>query len=210
MAKAGTDHVIQDEGKLREVYAEPSHGAVAKELTRLDPHCKRFIELSPFFCLGSSRADGLGDVSPRGGEPGFVHVLDETTLAIPDRPGNNRLDSLTNLLHNSAVGLLFFLPGVNEMLRINGVARLSVEPALMKRFEMNGKPPRSVMLVDVKEAYLHCAKAVARSGLWKAETQIERSSFPTAGEIFRDQMKLDVPAKAVDEALDENTRTELY
>jgi hypothetical protein len=162
MAKAGTEHEIQNEGKLREVYAEPSHGAVAKQLARLDPH------------------------------------------------GNNRLDSLTNLLHNPAVGLLFFLPGVNEMLRINGVARLSVEPALMERFEMNGKPPRSVMLVDVKEAYLHCAKAVARSGLWKAETQIERSSFPTAGEIFRDQMKLDVPAKAVDEALDENTRTELY
>lgn len=203
-------HDIQDKARLREVYPEPSHGAVAKELSFLDAHCRHFIELSPFFCLGSSRPDGLADVSPRGGEPGFVHVLDDHTLAVPDRPGNNRLDTLSNILDHPAVGLLFFLPGVNEMLRVNGTARLSVEPELMKRFEVNGKPPRSVMLIEVKEAYLHCAKAVARSGLWKAESQIERSSFPTAGEIFRDQMKVDVPAKMIDDALDENTRTDLY
>lgn len=203
-------HDIQDKTRLREVYPEPSHGAVAKELPFLDAHCRHFIELSPFFCLGSSRPDGLADVSPRGGEPGFVHVLDDHTLAVPDRPGNNRLDTLSNILDHPAVGLLFFLPGVNEMLRVNGTARLSVEPELMKRFEVNGKPPRSVMLIEVKEAYLHCAKAVARSGLWKAESQIERSSFPTAGEIFRDQMKVDVPAKMIDDALDENTRTDLY
>jgi PPOX class probable FMN-dependent enzyme len=149
-------------------------------------------------------------VSPRGGEPGFVHVIDAHTIAMPDRPGNNRLDSLGNITGNPGVGLLFFVPGFEDMLRVNGMARVTTDPELVARFLSDGKPPRSVMLIDVKEAYLHCPKAVKRAGLWTQEAQVDRETFPTAGQIYRDQLKLEVPVAAIDASLEKDARENLY
>jgi PPOX class probable FMN-dependent enzyme len=202
--------VLKDEAALRTVYREPSEGAVVKQLAHIDKHSKRFIELSPFLCIGTSRPDGLSDVSPRGGEPGHVHVIDETHLAMPDRPGNNRLDTLTNVVHSPSVGLLFFLPGFEEMLRVNGVAESVTTPELMKRFEVDGKPPRSVMLIEVREVYFHCTKALRRSQLWNPEKHVPRDTLPSFGQIFRDQVKSMVPAKLIDMALKKDAKDNLY
>ncbi len=201
---------LDSETALRKVYIEPSKPVRDKALPSLDKHSRRFIELSPFLCIGSSRADGLADVSPRGGEPGFVHAIDDVTLAFPDRPGNNRLDTLTNLVHNPAVGLLFFLPGVQEMLRVNGEAAISTAPELMARFVHDGKLPRSVIIITTHEVYFHCSKALRRSELWNPERQIRREEFPTLGQIARDQAKLPIPARLIDLALDRDARKNLY
>ena len=201
---------LTSEEALREVYPKPSGGALGKQLDFIDRHCRRFIELSPFLCIGSSRPDGLADVSPRGGEPGFVHVLDDRPLALPDRPGNNRLDTLTNIAHAPAVGLLFFLPGFEEMLRVNGFAATSLAPDLMARFTLEGKPPRSVLLVEVREVYLHCTKALKRSDLWNPENHVPRDALPSFGEMLRDQMKLDVAPALIDTALEDDAKKNLY
>lgn len=201
---------LDSEGDLRTVYAEPSRTVVDKCFPHLDKHSRRFLELSPFFCIGSSRADGLGDVSPRGGEPGFVHAIDDTHIAFPDRPGNNRLDTLGNIVHQPAVGLLFFLPGVEDMLRINGLARVTTEPVLMDRLVHDGKPPRSVVLIEIREAYFHCSKALRRSDLWNPEKKLPKGDFPTLGQIARDQFRLDIPASDIDLALEEDAKTNLY
>ncbi|MBI1260226.1 MAG: pyridoxamine 5'-phosphate oxidase family protein [Rhizobiales bacterium] len=203
-------NVISSIEELRKIYKAPSGGALGKQLARLDSHSRRFIELSPFVCLGTSRPDGLGDVSPRGGEPGFVHVLDETTLALPDRPGNNRLDTLENIIQNPAVGLLFFLPGFEEMLRINGEATLTTDPDLMTRFTHDGKAPRSVMTIAVKEVYLHCTKAIRRAALWDPAALVPRDNLPSFGEMLRDQMKLEIPADGIDTALKADAEQNLY
>jgi PPOX class probable FMN-dependent enzyme len=160
--------------------------------------------------MGTMGPDGLGDVTPRGGERGFVHVLDERTLAMPDRPGNNRLDSLTNLTSNPGVGLLFFVAGFEDLLRVNGRARISRDSALMDRFVVDGRPPRSVVIVDVAEVYLHCPKAIRRAGLWRPETWVDRSDYPTAGQVYRDQLSLDRDVAAIDAALDRDARENLY
>ncbi|HEV7689203.1 MAG TPA: pyridoxamine 5'-phosphate oxidase family protein [Hyphomonadaceae bacterium] len=201
---------LADEAGLRGVYKLPKAGAVGKDMARIDGHFAHFISLSPFLCMGTSGLDGAGDVSPRGGEPGFVHVIDEKTLAMPDRPGNNRLDSLTNITGNPGVGLLFFIPGFEDTLRVNGFARLTTDPGLMQRFTQDGKLPRSVMLIEVAEAYLHCAKAIIRSGLWNPERHVDRNTFPTAGEIYRDQLKLEMEAATIDTALEKEAKDNLY
>jgi len=201
---------ITGEDALRAAYPRASEAVYQKELRFLDPHCRSFIALSPFLCIGTSRPDGLADVSPRGGEPGFVHVLDDRHLAMPDRPGNNRLDTLGNLVHAPAVGLLFFIPGIDEMLRVNGVARVVTTPELMARFVVDGKQPRSVLMVEVREAYLHCTKALKRSELWNPEKLVPRSALPSFGQMLKDQMNLPVPAEAIDTMLEEDARTTLY
>ena len=201
---------LKSESDLRAIYKSPSGGAVGKDIAQIDTHFAHFIALSPFLCIGTSGDNGLCDVSPRGGEPGFVHVIDARTLAMPDRPGNNRLDSLGNITRNAGVGLLFFIPGFEDALRVNGLARVTTDPALMERFTADRKPPRSVMLIDVKEAYLHCSKAIRRAGLWTPEAQVDRATFPTAGEVYRDQLKLEVPVEAIDASLEKDARENLY
>jgi PPOX class probable FMN-dependent enzyme len=201
---------LKSEAELRTVYKTPSGGAVGKDIAQIDAHFAHFISLSPFLCIGTVSESGLCDVSPRGGEPGFVHVIDAHTIAMPDRPGNNRLDSLGNITGNPGVGLLFFVPGFEDMLRVNGMARVTTDPELVARFLSDGKPPRSVMLIDVKEAYLHCPKAVKRAGLWTQEAQVDRETFPTAGQIYRDQLKLEVPVAAIDASLEKDARENLY
>lgn len=201
---------LTTEADLRAVYKQPSGGAVGKDIAQIDAHFAHFISLSPFLCIGTVGDNGLCDVSPRGGEPGFVHVIDAQTLAMPDRPGNNRLDSLGNITCNPGVGLLFFVPGFEDTLRVNGVARVTTEPKLMQRFLQDGKPPRSVVLVEVKEAYLHCVKAIRRAGLWTQQAQVDRATFPTAGQIYRDQLKLEIPGEAIDASLEQDARENLY
>jgi PPOX class probable FMN-dependent enzyme len=201
---------LTNEAALRTIYSAPSGGAVGKDIAHIDAHFAHFISLSPFLCLGTAGPNGTADVSPRGGEPGFVHVLDSRTLAMPDRPGNNRLDSLTNIAVRPGVGLLFLVPGFEDALRINGTARITTEPALMERFVADGKPPRSVMVIAVTEAYLHCPKAIKRAQLWNPATHNDRKTFPTAGQIYRDQMKLDMPAQTIDAALDFDSKNNLY
>lgn len=202
--------VLRTESDLREIYKQPGAGASAKCLAKLDIHSQRFIELSPFACFGTSAPNGLGDVTPRGGEPGFVHVLTPTHLGMPDRPGNNRLDSLTNILKNPGVGLLFFIPGFEDTLRVNGTAQITTDQTLMQRFAANGKLPLSVIVIEVKEVYLHCAKALRRSGLWRLESQVDRRTFPTAGTIYRDQLALEKAASEIDQALEKDARERLY
>ncbi len=201
---------LNTEADLRTVYKQPGGGAVGKDIAQIDAHFAHFISLSPFLCIGTTGENGLCDVSPRGGEPGFVHVLDTKTLAMPDRPGNNRLDSLGNITLNPGVGLLFFVPGFEDTLRVNGVARLTTEVQLMARFTADGKPPRSVVLIDVKEAYLHCVKAIKRAGLWTPDAQVDRATFPTAGQVYRDQLKLEIPGEAIDASLEQDARENLY
>ncbi len=201
---------LETEDALRSVYSKPAKAVRDKEFPALDKHSRRFIELSPFFCIGSSRPDGLGDVSPRGGEPGFVHAIDDTHLAFPDRPGNNRLDTLGNVVHNPAVGLLFFLPGVDEMLRVNGLASVTDDETLMARFIHDGRRPRSVVLIEVREVYFHCSKALKRSDLWNPDKRLPRGAFPTLGQIARDQFKLLIPSRIIDFALRQDAKRNLY
>ena len=195
--------------QLRTHYGQPHERAVLKETDRLHRHHVRFIELSPFVAISSTGADGRGDVSPRGEKPGFVHVLDETTLAVPDRPGNNRLDTLTNVITHPNVGLMFLLPGVNEILRVNGEAELRDDPDLMARFLVNGKAPQLVIVVNVKQAYLHCAKALMRSSLWDERGKVARGVLPSMGEMLRDQIGPQIEAES-DEAALARYKTQLY
>lgn len=201
---------LTSEAALRAVYGEASAGVKAKAFPRLDPHSRRFLALSPFFCIGSQRGDGGADVSPRGGEPGAVQPLDDRHVAFADRPGNNRLDTLVNIVADPAVGMLFFLPGIDDMMRINGVAHVTLAPELMSRFTHEGKPPRSVVVVETREVYFHCSKALRRSALWNPVRHLARGDFPTLGQIARDQFRLAVAAETIDAALEHDAATNLY
>ncbi|MBL8221425.1 MAG: pyridoxamine 5'-phosphate oxidase family protein [Bryobacterales bacterium] len=195
--------------QLREVYGKPLERARIKTLRRLDRHCRRFIELSPFVCLGTSIASGA-DVTPRGDQPGFVHVLDDTTLAIPDWPGNNRLDTLLNVVENPNVGLLFLIPGVDESLRVNGTADITVDEAILRRWDNNGKHPRSAMIVAVREAFLHCGKALIRSKLWHDDYKVERASLPSYGQMLKDQIETTDTAADIEASVTQAYREKLY
>lgn len=204
---------IEGEEDLRGLYPPVSPLAQKKCIPALDRHCIRFISLSPFLCIGTAGADGKADVSPRGDPPGFVRVLDENTIAIPDRPGNNRLDTFSNVLQNPNVGIIFMIPGIDETLRVNGLARLTTDPGLLSRMAVDGKSPRSAMLVEVKEAFLHCAKAFRRSKLWGEEYRQPRNVLPSLGKMVLDQVAPGTPEQAVAEAdarLEHNYKTGLY
>lgn len=181
---------ITSRHELRTLYKQPGDNALRKEQPGLDAHCRGFIARSPFVLIGSSDRDGNADVTPKGDRPGFAAVLDDRTIAIPDRPGNNRLDTLENILVNPAVGLLFLIPGMDETLRVNGTARITTNATLRERLAAEGKPPVSVTMVEVKAAYLHCAKAFMRSELWHPQTWPDRALLPTLGQILKDQLSL--------------------
>lgn len=200
---------IATEEQLRDLYAAPNGRSVRKELDHLDRHCRRFIELSPFFVLATADARGRADASPRGGPPGFVHVADDRTLIVPDHPGNNRLDNFTNLLERPGVGMLFLIPGIDETLRVNGVAEIRDDPELRARVSLNGKEPKAVLQITVHEAYLHCAKAFMRSRLWDPDAQVERSALPTLGQMLKDQIGSSGPAET-EKAMRDRYRKALY
>ncbi len=178
---------IPDVSALRAHVGQVSTMAEKKTLYRLDTHCRRFIALSPFLVIATADCDGRLDASPRGDPPGFVRVIDDVTLLLPDRPGNNRVDSLANVLSAPGVGLVFFVPGVEETLRVNGQASLTTDAAMLGGSAVHGRVPKTGMLIRIDEAFFHCAKALKRSRLWDPAAQIERSAFPSLGRIIADQ-----------------------
>jgi PPOX class probable FMN-dependent enzyme len=178
---------ITDAAALRDFYGDASQLSQMKELTRLDKHCRAFIALSPFLVLATADTAGRLDASPRGDAPGFVLVIDDTTLLLPDRPGNNRVDSYGNVVANPGVGLIFFVPGIDETLRVNGRASVTTDASLLAGAEAMGKVPRAGLLIAVEQAFFHCAKALKRSHLWDATRHVERRSFPSLGKIIADQ-----------------------
>tara|TARA_R110002033_G_scaffold128282_1_gene169477 strand:- start:417 stop:1016 length:600 start_codon:yes stop_codon:yes gene_type:complete len=179
--------MIRTTEELYQLYPEPKERALKKQLSRLDRHCQRFIELSPFVVIATGNASGF-DASPRGGESGFIKVVDDLTLVILDSPGNNRLDSLKNIVESGQAGLLFLIPGVDETLRINGAAHVSVDEEKLQLFASEKRAPKVVIEVTVEEAYLHCAKAFMRSKLWADESRRERSVLPTMGQMIHEQI----------------------
>jgi len=198
--------------ELRTIYKtpRPTDGSIRKELKALDGHCRSFIGKSPFGLIGPSDAACNAHVTPKGDRPGFAAMRDDRTVAIPDRPGNNRLDTLENIIRNPSVGLLFLIPGMNETLRVNGDARITVDGGLRERLAVDGKEPLSVIVVSVKAAYMHCAKAFMRSDLWKPETWYDRSTLPTLGQILRDQLALADSAEATDRWLDDSYKQTMW
>ena len=198
--------------ELRTIYKtpRPTDGSIRKELKALDGHCRSFIGKSPFVLIGSSDGAGNADVTPKGDRPGFALVLDDQTIAIPDRPGNNRLDTLENILLNPSVGLLFLIPGMNETLRVNGEARITTDAGLREQLQAEGRLPVTVMVVTVKAAYMHCAKAFMRSELWQPQTWPDRAKLPTLGRILKDQLALADSAEATDRWLDESYQKSMW
>jgi PPOX class probable FMN-dependent enzyme len=180
---------ITDVATLRKLVGSPSTRAVRKQLAALDAHCRAFIQLSPFVLLGTANASGRCDVSPKGDAPGFVLVVDDSTLVIPERPGNRRLDSLQNVLENPQVGLLFLIPGIDETLRVNGSAELVQDADLLERLAVDGKPPLLGILVHVEEAFLHCAKSFLRSQLWDPTSIMPRGTLPSLARMITDQTR---------------------
>jgi uncharacterized protein len=178
---------ISSEPDLRALHAAPKQRTLRKQLDHLDRHCRRVIALSPFVVMATADAQGRLDATPRGGEPGFVTVVDERTLLLPDRRGNNRLDSLANLTEHPEIGLLFMIPGIDEPLRVNGAVELRTDADLVERFRVGRSAPTVVLRITVREAYLHCGKAMMRSRLWSQEAQVERSELPTLGAMLREQ-----------------------
>jgi PPOX class probable FMN-dependent enzyme len=187
--------MIDSVKSLRGLYAAPKGRALRKQLDRLDAHCLRFVSLSPFAAIATAGPDGRMDCSPRGGEPGFVKAPDERRLLLPDAPGNNRLDSMTNILATGRIGLLFMIPGIDETLRVNGRARLADEADRLAHFAGSARAPKLALEVAVEEAYLHCAKALMRSKLWAPESRRERSVLPTMGQMLNDQTGTAGPAE---------------
>lgn len=195
---------------LDQIYRPPGKLVIDKALARVDRHGRSFIELSPFCVVSSAGPDGAMDVSPRGGEPGFVHVgEDGATLFLPDRPGNNRLDTLRNLLAGSGqVGLMFMIPGFDDIYRVNGRASASADPELLAQFVEFGKPPRLVLTIAVEEAFLHCPKAIMRGRLWEPEARIDRTVLPSLSEMVMDQLQMGKPTLSEAQIL-ESYKTQL-
>jgi PPOX class probable FMN-dependent enzyme len=206
--RAGMDG-LTDPAALRAHYGTVHPLAVRKVLPRLDAHCRHFIALSPFAVLATSDGSGHVDASPRGDAPGFVAVLDDTTLLLPDRPGNNRVDSYGNIVAHPGVGLLFFVPGINETLRVNGRARVVTDAEVLTPFAAQNKVPSAGLLIAVEEVFFHCAKALMRSHLWDPASQVERKTFPTLGRIIADQTAA-MAAPEADELVEQGYRNNLY
>lgn len=181
------EFVVTDEQALRQLFPAQTPLAIHKCQTALDKHTRAFIRRSPFLCIGTQNLDGRADVSPRGDPAGFVQILDDRTLAIPDRPGNNRLDSLVNILANPSVGLLFIIPGFDDTLRVNGQASLVTDPKVLEGMRVNDRIPRVAIVVKLTEVFMHCAKAFRRSHLWDPEHFQDRSAIPSLSKIILDQ-----------------------
>jgi len=197
---------VENLEQLRALYGEPGQRSRVKTLPRLDVHARRFIGLSPFALLATCGADGLCDVTPRGDGPGFVGVLDDRTLLLPDRTGNNRLDSLVNILANPGVGLLFLVPGIDETLRVNGRATIRDDLDLRQSHAVAGKLPATVLVIAIEEVYLHCAKALMRSRLWDPNIQVDRAVMPSMGQMMKDQLNLG-PGESQAEMLERYQKT---
>jgi PPOX class probable FMN-dependent enzyme len=211
MSHVGFDAVLTTEAELRDLYRMPG-SVVEKVLGHLDQHARTFIEAAPFVLVGTASSDGTGDVSPKGGPPGFVVVLDDQRLVIPDLAGNNLLDSITNIVAGSGVGLLFLVPGVEETLRVNGHACITTDPTVLDACAVKDRRPKAAIGVTVTQQYMHCAKAFRRSELWNPQTWPDRSTLPSLGCIVRDQIPTlrEVPAEMIDESLEADYAASLW
>jgi PPOX class probable FMN-dependent enzyme len=179
---------VTDATALRDLHPKPMSRATDKVLTALDVHCRAIIGLAPFCVMSTQGPDGA-DVSPRGDPPGFMRVLDDTHLLLPDRVGNNRLDSFVNLLSNPEIGMLILVPGMDETLRINGTARITDDARLLQSSAIRDRAPKKGLLIEVREAFLHCSKALVRSKLWSDEARINRRILPTYNQMLTDQLE---------------------
>jgi PPOX class probable FMN-dependent enzyme len=203
-------HSIASLAALEALYDQsPAEASILKETDRIVPVYRALIEASPFAALATRGPEGL-DCSPRGDGPGFVRVRDEKTLLLPDRRGNNRIDSLRNIVRDPQVALLFLIPGLGETLRVNGRAAISTEPALLESFSVGGKAPKSVLVITAEAVYFQCARAVVRSDLWNPQKHVARSSLPSAGQILAALSRNGFDSEAYDRALPERQRTTLY
>ncbi|MEM8903118.1 MAG: MSMEG_1061 family FMN-dependent PPOX-type flavoprotein [Actinomycetota bacterium] len=207
---APSDPVLRSAADLRDHYRHASGGAVDKVIDRLDEHCVEFLAASPFMVLSSADTDGVCDGSPKGGRPGFVEPLDEHHVAWADLSGNNRLDSFENIVTNPSVALLFLIPGLDETLRINGRASISVDDDLRERVTVDGRPAKVVVIVRVVEAYIHCAKAFRRSELWSPATWSPAGDLPDPRCAIRDHARIDAPIDAIREAYDADVAATLW
>jgi len=204
-----SDHLVTSMAQLEALYGKPSGAAVVKEIDHISDGYRRLIEAAPFVAIATCGPEGL-DCSPKGDPAGFVHILDDRTLAIPDRPGNNRIDGFRNIMRDPRVALLFLIPGVGETLRVNGRAAISIDPELMARFVINGKLPRSVMIVHIERIFFHCSKAVVRAKLWNEETRIDRRSLPSTGAIIAELSEGRLGGEAYDREMPERIKAQLY
>ena len=209
MDAISSDNLIRDEASLSAIYGESSPGAIYKEVDYIHPHYRAMIEASPFVVLATSGPEGL-DASPRGDPAGFVHVMDDKTLLLPDRRGNNRTDSLRNIIRDDRVALLFLIPGVGETLRVNGRAVISVAPELIGRFPFRGTLPRSVIVVTAEKVYFQCPKAIVRSELWNPDKRISRKELPSTGRILEDVTTGMINGEQYDRDYPERLRTTIY
>jgi uncharacterized protein len=203
------DHIVTSIEALERLYGVPYGPSIAKETDRITGHYRAFIEAAPFFALASGSPEGM-DCSPRGDAPGFVRVADEKTLLIPDRRGNNRIDTLRNILHDPHVALLFLIPGCGETIRVNGRAEISTDPTLLQSFLVDGKAPRTVIVVSVHRIYFQCAKAIVRSKLWDASRHVDRASLPSSGTILADLTQGRIGGPEHDRAAPERLKATLY
>jgi len=203
------EHLITSEAQLQALYGEKNPNSIIKELDRLSAGYRALIEASPFVAIATSGPEGL-DCSPKGDPAGFVRILDDKTLAIPDRPGNNRLDGFRNILRDPRIALLFLIPGVGETLRVNGRASISVDPEMMRSFAINGKLPRCVLIVHVESVYFHCSKAIVRSKLWDEATKIDRKSLPSTGSIIAELSQGKLGGEKYDREAPERIKAQLY
>lgn len=204
--------VIANEGELREVVRAPSGYVVSKQQDRLDRFTRAFIELSPFMIMATADSDGRADATPRGDPPGFVQVLDDGLLLIPDRKGNNRLDSMRNILTNPHAGTLFMIPGRKESLRVNGRATITRDPSLLEMCALNGRAPKLGILLEVEEVFFHCGASIAHSGAWDPSTWPDTSALATIGQALKEQAAeelKDVDVQELDQDLDEWNRNRL-
>jgi PPOX class probable FMN-dependent enzyme len=204
-----TDHIIRDLAALEALYGEVNDVSALKEITYLHPHYAAFIKASPFAILATAGEHGL-DASPRGDAPGFVEIVDDKTLLMSDRRGNNRIDSLRNVLQNPPVALLFLVPGIGETLRVNGTAEISVDPDLLARLSLGGKTPRSVLRIHVDSVFFQCSRALIRSELWNPERQLPRSALPSTGEILAAVTHDRIDAETYDRELPPRLKATLY
>ena len=203
------DHLITSVEQLQALYGEKMGASVVKEIDHINGAYRKLIEAAPFVVVATGGPEGL-DCSPKGDAPGFVRILDDKTLGIPDRPGNNRLDGFRNILRDPRIALLFLIPGVGETLRVNGRASISIDPELMQSFSVNGKLPRCVLIVHAERIYFHCSKAIVRSKLWDETTKIDRKSLPSTGTIIAELSQGKLGGETYDRELPERHKAMLY
>jgi uncharacterized protein len=204
------DEVIDSRQRLREIISEPGRLTRHKAIDHIDDICRRFIDASPFVIVASRGADGLMDISPKGDPPGFVEVLDDKTLVIPDRPGNHRLDTFENLLVHPEVGLFFMIPGNGDTLRVGGTGAIASDCLLQNRLAVNGRTPGLLLVVTVEEAFMHCAKALRRSNLWKPDLWPDRTGVPSLAETMVTHGHLPETEREMDAIIERDAETRMY